>query len=694
MPVKITKTICFECHSRCGVLLETKNNKLMGIKGDKTHPFSRGYVCPKGRACMEIIYHKERITHPLVKNGSTFQKTSWDHALDIISENLFENREKYGAESLVFGTGTTRGTAPYLNHFLTLFGSPNLMAPSNYSGAPLAMGSIVTSGFGMSDPDYQHSKCILLWAHNPEASWPGLYMHQINQALKANAKLIVIDPRGTHLARKADHWLQIRPGTDVALVLGFINIIIEKELYDKNFVEKYTQGFDQLKNHVAEFTPEKCSQITWIDKKDIENAAVAFAISGPAAIGPGMGGVCQANDAFDLVRGLTILSAITGNLDIRGGNINCSPPTRGRSCYGSNFNPSLNLSSEQAQKKLGIDQFPLMAFIPVPSPPETVWPAILEEKPYPVKAMGLFASNAMCAYANSTHVKQALSALDFLFCVDLFHTPTTEMADVILPPAHWTERDDVEDLLMKNHVFCQIKAVEPIDQCRDEKLILIDLARKLGLKEYWKTILETLDYRLEYLKISFEEFKQKSPISTPIEYQKYIKNRGFRTFSKKVELFSDNLKALGLNPLPIFREPAKSPVSTPDMYKEYNLILTTGGRNIVYYHSSHRNIASLHKKSPDPELQIHPKTAAKLGLMDGEWAYLVSPGGKVKIKIKFFKYIHQKVVHAPHGYWYGVKKGWEKININMITDNSMETLCPATGGVGIKAFLCCIRKIE
>ncbi len=694
MTVKITRTICFECHSRCGVLLETKNGKLTGIKGDKTHPFSRGYVCPKGRACMEIVYHRERITHPLVKTGSGFEKTSWDKALSIIAENLLDAREKFGAESLVFGTGTTRGTAPYLNRFLTLFGSPNFMAPSNYSGAPLAMGSVSTSGFGMSDPDYKHSKCILLWAHNPEASWAGLYMYHINRALKDGAKLIVIDPRRTNLAKKSDHWLQVRPGTDVALALGFIHVIIEKKLYDKSFVENFTIGFDQLRAHVADFTPEKTAKITWLDAKDIEAAATAFAACGPSAIGAGMGGVCQSNDAFDLVRSLTILSAITGNLEVAGGNINCTPPTHKRSCYGMDFSPAFNLPPEQAQKKLGVDQYPLMGLIPVPCPPETVWPAILEEKPYPVKAMGLFANNAMCAFANSAHVKQALSALDFLFCVDLFHTPTTQMADVILPPAHWAERDDVEDLLMQNHVFSQIKAVDPVPECRDEKQILIDLAGKTGLKDYWKSIPEALDYRLGSLKMTFKQFKEKGKISTPIEYKRYEKFNGFRTLSKKVELFSLGLETAGLNPLPVFREPAQSPFSTPDLHKDYPLILTTGGRNMVYYHSSHRNIASLRKKSPDPELQIHPETAKALGLEEGAWVYLASPRGRVEIKIKFFEHIHPEVVHAPHGYWYGVKDGWEKININMITDNSVESRCPVTAGIGIKALLCRIEKIK
>lgn len=689
-------SICFECHSRCGVLLEVKDGKLVGVKGDRTHPFSNGYTCPKGRAAMEIIYHTDRITRPLVnigkKGAPRFEEKSWDNALSVIAENLLDAREHWGAESVVLGSGTTRGMAPYLNRFLSVFGSPNFMAPSNMSGGPIVVGSSATCGFALIDPDYAATSCMILWAHNPEASWPGLYMHDIRQGLKNGAKLIVIDPRGTHLAKKADHWLQIRPGTDVALALCFINYIIENNLYDKAFVEQWTVGFEQLKAHVAPFTIERCAQITWIPPEQIKAAASTFASAPRACIGPGMGGVCQANDAFDLNRSLTILSAITGNLDTRGGNLNCRPPTGKRSCYGPDYSAFNNLPKEQAQKKLGLDTYPLLEFIPIPSPPQAIWTAVLDEKPYPVKALGLFANNSVCAYPNSARVVRVMEKLDFMFAVDYFHTPTTALADVILPAAHWTERDDVEDLLMKNHVFCQQKALDPVPECRDEKQILIDLAQKMGLDSYWQSVTEILDHRLEPVGMTFEAFKVKKKVATPIIYKGYEQKRRFRTPTGKVELYAEYLNSMGISPLPIFREPAESPVSSPNLSQDYPLILTTGGRNLVYYHSSHRNIESLHKKSPDPELQIYPQTAERLGMHEGEWVFLASPRGKIKIKIQYDRDLHPQVVHSPHGYWYGVDNGWQRVNINMLTDD--QQLCPVTASVPIKALLCRVEKIN
>lgn len=694
MSTHAVRSICFECHSRCGVILEVEGGRLKKVKGDPDHPHSHGYTCPKGRAAPEMIYHPERITMPLVKVGgrqsAKFEKTSWDRALGIIAENLLGARERFGAESVVFGTGTTRGMAPYLNRFLALFGSPNFMAPSNMSGGPIVLGSAATCGFGLVDPDYASSSCILLWAHNPENSWPGLYMHDISQGLKKGARLIVVDPRKTRFAAKADHWLRIRPGTDVALILCFINIIIQEGLYDREFVEKWTSGFDRLREHVSSYTASRCEEITWVPAEEIVKAAITFGSTRPACIGPGMGGVCQANDAFDLTRALTILSAITGNLEAKGGNLNCVPPTKKRSCYGPDYSTYNTLPKDQAGKKLGLDRFPLIAHIPIPSPPQVVWPAIETGKPYPVKAMGLFANNSVCAYPNSMRVRDALSSLDFLFAVDYYHTPTTELADVILPPAHWSERDEIEDLLMKNHVFSQVKAVEPVPECRDEKQILVDLARKMKLEGFWGSVQETLDYRLEPIGMTFEDLKKVGHYSTPVTYRGYEKFGMFRTPTGKVELYAEYLTMLGISPLPDFREPDEGPLGSPELFREYPLILTTGGRNLIYYHSSHRNIASLKRRSPDPELQIHPDTARSLGIEEGEWVYLASPRARVEIRARYDSGLHPKVVHSPHGYWYGVKDGWRRVNINMLTAD--EPLCPVTGSVPIKALLCRVEK--
>ena len=407
MSTKTVRTICFDCHSRCGVLLEIENGKIVDIKGDKDHPFSQGYICPKGQAVREIIYHQDRITHPLRRVGEKgegkFEKISWDDALDIISERLIRFRDQFGAESVVFGQGTTRGLPPWINRFLTQFGSPNYSGPANYSLGPIIMGMSAICGT-LPAADFASSRCIVLWGHNPEQSFPGLFMYDIRTSLKSGAKLIVVDPRGTPLAKKADHWLPVRPGTDVALILCIINLIIKNEIYDKDFVENWTFGFDQLREHVSRFTPDYCAEITWIPADKIEEAALTYANIKPACIMPGIGGACHSIKSFDLARSIAILAAITGNLGIPGGNFNYPSALGDRSCYGRDFSLTAHLPSDQVQKKLAVNRYPFYQFSDI-IPPEPIFKAILEKKPYPIKAWGLFANNIMCAFGNSQYIR-------------------------------------------------------------------------------------------------------------------------------------------------------------------------------------------------------------------------------------------------------------------------------------------------
>jgi len=696
MSRKTVRTICFDCHSRCGVIIEVEDNKLVSIKGDNEHPISRGYICMKAMAANEIINHPDRIRYPLKRVGKKgegrFERISWDEALDTISERLLGYREQFGAESVAISCGTTRGMPPWINTFLSQFGSPNFCNTVNYSLGPIIMGLGAVSGAGaMGDPAL--SKCIVLWGHNPEQSFPGLMMQDIREGLKSGAKLIVVDPRGIPLAKKADFWLPVRPGTDVALLLGFINIIIKSELYDKDFVEKWTFGFEQLREHVSKYTPEYCSEITWIPADLIEKTALTYGKTKPACIMPGIGGACHSINSFDLARSIAILTAITGNLEVPGGHVSIVPPTGARNCYGSDYSISQYLKPKQMRKKLSSDSYIFFQLInELPALPESMYKAILEEKPYPVKAVGYFGHNPMCALGNSQYIKKALEALDFLFITEYFHTPTTKMADIVLPAAHWTEREDVEDLGMKNYVFSQPKALEPIPECRCEKQILIDLAKRIGLIDYWKTVEESLDYRLEPAGVTYEELKRLGNVSIPIKYKVYEESGGFLTPTKKIMLYTKHLEPLGIAPLPDYREPPESPISTPELWKEYPLILTTGNRILPFYHSAFRNIPSLRKHAPDPELQIHPETAKELGMDDGEWVYLSSPRGRVEIKIKYFDGTHPKVVHSPHGYWYGVENGWKRLNINILNDN--QNTDPVTGSLPLKGLLCRIEKIN
>ncbi len=558
---------------------------------------------------------------------------------------------------------------------------------------PGHLAGVHTCGFSLLfDPDFKNSKCVVVWGIDIENAYRANHYYPIKKAIESGAKLIVIDPRKTGLADKADMYLQIRPGTDGALALGMLNCIINEGLYNEEFVEKWTVGFDKLKAHVQEYTPEKVAEITWIPPESIRKAARMYAQNTPAAIGTGTGGLCQNANVFQTNRAIAILASITANIDCQGGHLNHPVILKDKGTMVAQYDFAFKgLSKEQINKRLWLGRV-VKADGALNAHPEAVWPAIRESIPYPVKAMLAIASNSVVTKENSQLVRDTLLKLDFLAVSDLFMTPTAEIADIVLPAAHWSERNEVIDAYTKNYLFCHQKIVEPPDECWEDKKILIELAKRLEMNDFFNSVDEALNDRLLRLGLTFDQFADKGMIENPIVYQKHEKFGGFKTASKKIELYSDSLKALGSDPLPVFREPPESPVSSPELAEKYPLILVTGMKSLGYFHSSYRNISSLRRLDSEPQLLIHPETAKLREIEDAEWLKIESPRGVVKHKAKISDRVNPNVVVAPHGWWYGYKNGWKEVNINVLTEGKIYD--PDLGSGVLKGLLCEVRKAE
>ena len=540
--------------------------------------------------------------------------------------------------------------------------------------------------------DFANTRCVVLWGLDVENSYRPLYYRDIQQALGNGAQLIVIDPRKTRMAERADLWLQVRPGTDCALALGMLHVIINERLYDQQFVEQWTVGFAELKQHVQQYPLRKVAEITQVPAEKIAAAARMYAQHTPACIGTGTGGLCQNTNAFQTNRAITILASIQGNLDITGGHINYPVSLKDKATMLSLYDaPFGHLSAGQIGKRLSVGRV-IKHDGYILSHPEAVWPAITDSKPYPVKAMLSLATNAVVAKENSRLVRETLMKLDLLGVQDLFMTPTAEIADYVLPVAHWTEREEVIDAYTRNYVFCHRRLVDPPAECWEDKKILIALAGKMGMKGYWKTVEESLDERLQRLGITFAQFREKGLVEVPFQYSKHEKFGGFKTSTKKVELYSARLAELGSNPLPVYREPPESPASTPELAQKYPLILITGIKSQGYFHSAYRNIPGLRRLDPEPLLEIHPEAAQERGIKDGEWVEIVTPRGCVKHKARLSEKIAPRVVAAPHGWWYGYQDGWKVVNINVLTDG--HSYDPDVGSSPLKGLLCEVRKAD
>jgi anaerobic selenocysteine-containing dehydrogenase len=690
--VKTIRTVCRSCHGGCGVIAHVQNDKVIKVEGDPDSPISHGTLCSKGLAVTQLAYAPDRILHPMKRTDKGWKRITWDEALDTIAEKFKAVIKEYGPESIVVGQGTGRDYESHLYRFANQLGTPNVLTAGHMCYVSRIASTLVTIG-NLPICDYAGKpRCIVLWGCNPQWTNPDEYKGEnFWSAFKKGAKLICIDPRKGFTAKKADLWLQLRPGTDAALAMGFHSVILDEELYDREFTENYINGWDAFKDRVKDYPLEKVQEITWVDKDLIRKAARLYAKTKPACLHWGVP-TEQTNNCADCTRILTGLMAATGNLDIPGGNVlYVNPPTR----TVAEFARHKDLSKEMRAKRLGGDRYKLGARVAYITP-KVAWEAILTEKPYPLKAGLLCGTNPVVTRANAREAYQALDKLEFLAVIDFFLTPTAELADIFLPAGTWLEQNHVADNWKRHgYALARQKCVEIGEAWQDHK-IFQELGKKMG-QQWWDTVEDALDYLLEPTGLNWKTFKEKGWLQGEMVYHKY-KERGFSTPTGKVELYSSVLEKWGYDPLPKYTELPESPVSTPALLDEFPYILNAGLRTPTFFHAANRSMPWLREIRPDPIVEIHPDTARRHGIEQGDWVTIASPRGHCRQRAKLNTGIDPRVIVAEHGWWYPEIEtpdhGWELSNINILTDNSHETMDQATGATNLRVCLCGISKAD
>jgi anaerobic selenocysteine-containing dehydrogenase len=688
---QVVKSNCRTCHGGCGVLVYLKDGLITKINGDPEFPTNHGSMCGKGLATLQLVYHSDRLKYPLKRVGNKgkgrWQRITWEEAMGTIVDKLEQVQRDYGSESIALGQGTGREYDAFLSRFANLLGTPNIVGAGHMCYLSRLGAATITCG-KLPVGDYESNPaCIMVWGNNVVLTNPDEYTGaNLSRVLSQGAKLIVIDPRLTYLAGRADVWLQLRPGTDTALALGMANVIINEGLYDKVFVKRYVYGWDKFVERVSEYPPEKVEEITWIRADKIRQAARLYAKTKPACIQWGVA-IEQTINCTDNNRVLIDLMAITGNLDIPGGNVFfIAPPVRTISqytCYE-------ELSPEQKNKMLGGDTYRLAQQMRLVTP-KLLWDAILTGKPYPIKVMLIHGSNPVITRANASQVYKALSQIEFLVVADFFLTPTVELADIVLPAATWLETDCIGGIFFRHGYIFPRKKIIQIGECRSDHEIFNDLGRRMGQAGWGKDVETDLDFILEPSGLNWQQVRDKGYIKGKMKYRKH-EIVGFATPTRKVELYSTILEEWNYDPLPRYREIPESPVSKPMMTKEYPYILITGARSPVYFHSEHRMIPWLREIHPDPIVEIHPEVAKKHGINDGDWVFIESLRGKVKQRAKLTIGIDPRVVAAQHGWWFPEIKtsdhGWKESNINMLTDNNPEGYDLTMGSTNLRVLMC------
>lgn len=711
------------CHLGCGIKLYTNDEgEFVKIEGDETNPFNGGRLCVRCLDAVESVYNKDRLMYPMKRDRSkrgedAFERITWDEAYDIIEENFKAIKESYGAESVVFQQGTGRDIAAWITRLCWSFGSPNYCFGMSGMSCflPRVAGSAATTGAmwvgdysqqfvdRYDNPEWKCPGVVVVWGNNPVvANSDGAYGHWVVDVMKLGAKLVVVDPRCTWLAAHADAFLQIRPGTDSALALGLIDVIVKEGLYDHDFVDKWCYGFEELAERAAEFDLKRTSEITWIPEEEIVRAARIIANADSAIMQWGVA-IDMTKEAVPAGQALSALFEITGNIDNPGGMI--APPAI--LTYSGGWGNEL-LPDEQRPKRIGLDRYALLNFGFQMASTDELIKTMETGEPYEIHAAWIQTTNPVANTApNPKRTLAAYRKLDFIAVVDMYMTPTVmALADVVLPACSFVERDGIRcgDNVQRGEA---INKVIEMGECRSDQQINLEMGKRFNPEAWpWNDVLEMYDEILKDTGMTFKEMREVAPAFLPFEYYKYKKGMlrgdgqpGFNTRTGRIELWSSFYAEAGMDPLPYFEEPTPGPGSTPELLDEYPLVVTTGARTWSMFHSEHRQVPRLRALHPDPVIEVHPAAAAKYGFGEGDWVWVENQLGRCKRKVELTYALDERVCSADAGWWFPEKPaaepeglfGTDEVNIGNLID-----YVPGKAGFGsnYKTLLCKVYKVK
>ena len=687
------RSTCYECDANCAFDITIDNaGRALQVSGRD---------CPRGQAQLSHQYHPDRLLYPLRRTGprgsGQFERISWDLALDTIAGQLTRAREQHGAPAVGFFAGYTKEARPQLQRLAHAFGSPNYLTESGCCFSATMVAEKLTYGYKLkttSTIESPNTRCLMVWSTNPSGSIPPFDDHHIAQRRKYR-RVIVVDPRRTQAAELADIHLQIRPGTDGALALGFHHLIFANGWQDQAFLDQWASGLDAFRAYIRDYSPARVSAICGIDEVQFRRAVGMFATLAPAQIAMSPTSTVQHSNGFQNHRAMILLSAVTGNIDREGGNRFFNNKDLPKPIE--LFDVCLN----ELPPRIGDEVYPIWT---------KYWPAaqsmlmpdcILEGRPQPLRALLAMGINT-AMWPNSKRMEQALGALDFFATSDFYHNPATLQADIVLPAATSLERPALiayPGCAYQGEIRYRKQVLTARGEARPDAQMFLDIAVRLGMGEqFWQGDLEASWAEMASgLPDAVREEAYNNPDGVTVfahaidelidqgylDGDRLWRLKGFPTASGKIEFDSAELRAAGHDGLPTYREPAESPLSTPELTHAYPLVLTSGGRNKWYTHSQQRNIPVLRALDPDPRVQLHPSDAGQRGIRNGDAVTVSSPRGAVTFNAELTDSIKPGTAHCFHG--------WNEANINELTDD--RHLDPISGFPPFKSLLCQVQKL-
>ena len=649
-------SLCFMCSVRCPIKVQVKDGQVRWIEGNPLVPGMEGSLCPRGAAGINMLYDNERLQSPMIRDGERgagkWRKVGWDEALDYIADKLKTIIAKNGGQSVVLGERTQLATH-VSKSFLKAIGSPN-----HFTHDALCKGSVNTacrSLFGYTDAqlgiDYKNTKHIVLYGRNIFEAISVKEVNNLTQALENGAKLTYIDPRVTVTATKAHRYWMIRPGTDLALNYALINVILKERLYDSQYVDRWVQGLAELQDFAQPYTPQWAEEETGIPADEIVAFAREISRDKPAVIFHfGYRGASYTNEIYQR-RAIMILNSLMGSVEAKGGFfIKKGPGEVGGK-------PARKLTEQEFPKldltrfdKVGTPEFPL------PDPNHGVAQilphAILNEDPYPIKALIAYRFDPLGSIPDTGLTKKALDKLDLLVTIDINFSDIAWYSDVVLPESSYLERTDCIQQAngLKPQMFLRRQAVAPRYDTREGAMILKQIAERIGVGSYfpYENMEELVRWQLDGTGFSLEDFDAKGFVAYGKDQIFWDRKDGlkFKTPSKKIEFTSALLENAGFESFPAYE-----PVVRPDG-GSFRLVT---GRIALHTHLSTQNNPYLHEISPENVLWINTRKAAELGIKNNDVVEVASEKGAGKIKAFVTDMIHPETVFMLHGFGHEAK---------------------------------------
>lgn len=678
-PLEIRKvpTFCELCFWKCGVIATVQDGVVTKLDGHPAHPLALGRLCPRGNGGTGLLYDPDRLKKPLIRTGARgqerFREASWDEALDTIAAKMLEIKAKHGPEALALFTHGHGGS--FFGQLMKAFGSPNIAAPSYAQcRGPREVGFQLTFGTGIGSPentDIANTRFLVLIGSHLGENMHNTQVQEFAEAIRRGARIAVVDPRYSVAASKANWYLPIKPGTDIALLMAWAHVLVQEGIYNRAFIEKYATGFDDFRSAIQDMTPEWAEKITEIPADLIRTVAREMAAAQPAVIvHPGRHVTWYGDDA-QRSRAIAILNALLGSWGAKGGFFLPSgvdvPPYPA---------PPLPKPHREAIDGAG-NRYPLAD--------ETLasglCDATLAGAPYRARGWLVYGTNLLQSLPQPQKTLEAIHALDLLVVIDVLPVEIAGYADVVLPECTYLERyDDLYSGAYRTpFVALRQPVVPPMFESRPGWWIAKGLARRLGLEAYfpWKNIEEYLDRRLRGLNLNLADMKKRGVAVYPAEETALPPDHKFDTPSGKIELYSKMLADMGVDPVPKYY-PKPEP---PGGY--FRLLF---GRSPLHTFGRTTNNRVLGSVVRENEVWIHNRAAAELGVRHNERIRLVNQDGvkSAPVRARVTNRIRPDCVYMVHGFGHTAPKlrftaGRGASTTGLVTRVSIDPLMGGTG---------------